>query len=97
MPARAIVQAVAEPASADVRTSVVAQGGKRVSASASFDPAEVIGAGLRPQGIQAQGGHASIVETMDTFGHLFPAGDDATRQALEDLQANPSAHAARER
>jgi integrase len=45
----------------------------------------LIAAGLHPRVIQARMGHASIVETMDTYGHLFPDGDDATRQALDEL------------
>jgi integrase len=45
----------------------------------------LIAAGLHPRVIQARMGHASIVETMDTYGHLFPDGDDATRQALDQL------------
>ncbi|MCU1437958.1 MAG: hypothetical protein JWP66_1045 [Naasia sp.] len=49
----------------------------------------LIAAGLHPRVIQARMGHASIVET-DTYGHLFPDGDDATRVALEDLLADPS-------
>lgn len=46
---------------------------------------------LHPRVIQARMGIASIVETMDTYGHLFPDGDDATRQALDDLLGEPPA------
>jgi integrase len=49
----------------------------------------LIAAGLHPRVIQARMGHASIVETMDTYGHLFPDGDDATRQALDQLLGEP--------
>lgn len=49
----------------------------------------LIAAGLHPRVIQARMGHASIVETMDTYGHLFPDGDDATRVALGALLAPP--------
>lgn len=45
----------------------------------------LIAAGVHPRVIMARMGHASIVETMDTYGHLFPDGDDETRQALEAL------------
>lgn len=45
----------------------------------------LIAAGLHPRVIQARLGHASIVETMDTYGHLFPDSDDATRTALDGL------------
>jgi integrase len=48
----------------------------------------LIAAGLHPRVIQARLGHASIVETMDTYGHLFPDGDDATRTALDGLFQN---------
>lgn len=47
----------------------------------------LIAAGLHSRVIQARLGHASIVETMDTYGHLFPDGDDATRTALDTLLA----------
>jgi integrase len=35
--------------------------------------------------IQSRLGHASITETMDTYGHLFPDSDDATSTALDEL------------
>lgn len=49
----------------------------------------LIAAGLHPRVIQARMGHASIVETMGTYGHLFPDGDDATRVALDSLFEAP--------
>ena len=33
--------------------------------------------------VQAGLGHESIVETMDTYGHLFPDGRDETTSALD--------------
>ncbi|MGZ4664070.1 MAG: integrase [Frankiaceae bacterium] len=40
--------------------------------------------GQNPKVIQARLGHASIEETFDTYGHLFPADEDRTRQAIDD-------------
>ena len=47
----------------------------------------MIAAGLHPRVIMARMGHSSIVETMNTYGHLFPDAEDATRAALDDLFA----------
>lgn len=33
--------------------------------------------------IQARLGHASIVETMDTYGYLFPDANEETTRALD--------------
>jgi integrase len=33
--------------------------------------------------IQARLGHASITETMDTYGHLFPDSEDLGRGAID--------------
>jgi integrase len=35
------------------------------------------GLSLPPKSVQERMGHASIVMTMDTYGHLFPRGDDS--------------------
>jgi integrase len=43
----------------------------------------LISAGLHPRVIQARLGHKSIVETMDTYGHLFPDSNEETTRALE--------------
>ena len=40
------------------------------------------GLGLPPKVVQERLGHASIVMTMDVYGHLFPRGDDS--KELED-------------
>ena len=40
---------------------------------------------LHPRVIQARLGHASISETMDTYGHLFPDSDEETSLALDRL------------
>jgi integrase len=39
------------------------------------------GLGLPPKTVQARLGHATIGILMDTYGHLFPEGDDATALA----------------
>lgn len=36
---------------------------------------------LPPKSVQARMGHSSIVVTMDTYGHLFPSGDDGSEMA----------------
>jgi integrase len=41
------------------------------------------GLGLPPKVVQSQLGHSSIVMTMDTYGHLFPAGKDTHERLAE--------------
>jgi integrase len=36
---------------------------------------------LPPKTVQTRLGHASIVMTLDIYGHLFPSGDDGTELA----------------
>ena len=45
------------------------------------------GLGLPPKVVQARMGHASIQLTLDTYGHLFPSGDNADEldEALDVL------------
>jgi integrase len=45
-------------------------------ASWCINPPDRGGQGLPPKLVQQLLGHSSIVMTMDTYGHLFPAGDD---------------------
>lgn len=40
---------------------------------------------LPPKVVQERLGHSSIVMTMDTYGHLFPRGDDAAELAAAEL------------
>ncbi|HUF55425.1 MAG TPA: hypothetical protein VMM55_02575, partial [Thermohalobaculum sp.] len=42
------------------------------------------GLGLPPKLVQERLGHASITMTMDTYGHLFPAQDDAEALAAAE-------------
>jgi len=41
--------------------------------------------GLSAKVVQARLGHASAVETLDVYGHLWPDDEDRTRQAVDDL------------
>lgn len=50
-----------------------------------FYASALIGAGLHPKAIQARLGHATIAETMDTYGHLFPDSEEQGRGALDSL------------
>lgn len=43
------------------------------------------GLGLPAKMVQERLGHSSIVMTMDTYGHLFPRGDDADELAAAEL------------
>lgn len=42
------------------------------------------GLGLPPKVVQERLGHSSITMTMDTYGHLFPRGDDADEMAAAE-------------
>jgi len=50
-----------------------------------FYASSLIGAGLHPKAIQTRLGHATIAESMDTYGHLFPDAEGAGRGALDAL------------
>ena len=45
-------------------------------------PAGAVGIRL-PAWLQERLGHASIAETMDTYGHLYPSGLDVGRGAID--------------
>ncbi len=40
--------------------------------------------------VQARLGHASAVETLDTYSHLWPDSDDRTREAIESVLGAPA-------
>jgi hypothetical protein len=42
----------------------------------------LIAANLNPKVIQARLGHATITETTDSYGHLFPDAEDLGRGAI---------------
>src|SRR6201991_4768601 len=49
---------------------------------------------IRPRAAQTRGhrlrpGHATITETMDTYGHLFPDAEDLGRGAIDAIFAMP--------
>jgi len=52
-----------------------------------FYASTLIAANLNPKVIQARLGHATITETMDTYGHLFPDADDLGRGAIDVIFA----------
>ena len=60
-----------------------------------FYASTLIAANLHPKTIQARLGHASIVETLDTYGHLFPMAEEDGRGVLDqaltpdELQDHP--------
>jgi integrase len=56
-------------------------------ASWCINPLDRGGQGLNPKVVQNQLGHSSIVMTMDTYGHLFPPGDDADKRLAEAERA----------
>ena len=43
------------------------------------------GLGLPPKLVQERLGHSSITMTYDTYGHLFPRGDDAAELDAAEL------------
>ena len=45
------------------------------------------GQGLPPKAVQERLGHSSIVMTMDIYGHLFPASDDAHKRLADAERA----------
>jgi integrase len=56
-------------------------------ASWCINPKERGGQGLPPKVVQTQLGHSSITMTLDTYGHLFPHGDDADERLAEAERA----------
>jgi integrase len=56
-------------------------------ASWCINPRERGGLGLPPKVVQQLLGHSSIVMTMDTYGHLFPADDDVHTRLAESAGA----------
>lgn len=43
--------------------------------------------------VQARLGHASAVETLDTYSHLWPDSDDRTREAVDSVLGRPGEEA----
>ena len=40
--------------------------------------------------VQARLGHKTAAETLDTYAHLWPDGDDRTREAVDLVLGNPA-------
>jgi hypothetical protein len=54
-----------------------------------FYASTLIATGLHPKVIQERLGHATIAETMDTYGHRFPDASEQGRGALDAMFAPP--------
>ena len=76
-----------------VRAGVVDKGGepkyalhafRHFYASWCINRKEDGGLGLPVKVVQERLGHASILMTMDTYGHLFPRGDDGAELAAAE-------------
>ena len=52
-----------------------------------FYASTLIAARLHPKVIQERLGHATIAETMDVYGHLFPDASEHGRGALDAMFA----------
>jgi integrase len=50
-----------------------------------FYASVLIRKGLSVKVVQARLGHASAVETLDMYGHLWPDDEDRTCQAVDEL------------
>ena len=50
-----------------------------------FYATTLIAANLNPKVIQVRLGHATIAETMDTYGHLFPESEELGRGAIDAI------------
>jgi integrase len=56
-------------------------------ASWCINPLDRGGQGLSPKVVQQQLGHSTIAMTMDTYGHLFPADEDAHKRLADAERA----------
>ena len=56
-------------------------------ASWCINAIELGGQELPPKAVQERLGHSSIVMTIDTYGHLFPAGKDAHKRLADAERA----------
>ena len=62
-----------------------------------FYASTLIAANLNPKVIQARLGHATMAETMDTYGHLFPDSEDLGRGVIDAMLGGPLAERSRNR
>jgi Phage integrase family len=56
-----------------------------------FYASTLIAANLNPKVIQVRLGHATIAETMDNYGYLFPDPEDVGRGAIDAIFARAAA------
>jgi integrase len=63
------------------------QAGTRFHDLRHFYASALIAANLNPKVIQARLGHATIAETMDTYGDLFQDAEDLGSQAVDEALA----------
>lgn len=68
--------------------------GTRVHDLRHFYASTLIAANLNPKVCQVRLGHATISETMDTYGHLFPDSEELGRGAIDSALKLASAGAA---
>lgn len=71
-------------------TSRAAVGDVRLHDLRHFYASALIRAGLSVKVVQHRLGHASAVETLDVYGHLWPDDEDRTRAAVDSLLAKPA-------
>ena len=82
------------------RAAVAAAGlptGTRYHDLRHFYASALIAANLNPKVIQTRMGHATIAETMDTYGHLFPDSEDLGRGAVDEALAKADPEQGRNR
>ena len=60
-----------------------------------FYASTLIAANLNPKVIQARLGHATISETMDTYGHLFPDSEELGRGVIDAVLCSAEAEQGR--
>ena len=53
--------------------------------SYTFSREQLIRHGESVKTVQSRLGHASAVETLDTYSHLWPDSDDRTRDAIDSM------------
>ena len=51
----------------------------------------LISRGCSVKAVQKRLGHQSAMETLDTYGHLWPYSDDETRNAVDHVLAGVTA------